>query len=86
MPKSPNLGKKAQNGLKSRKMAKKAVFPVFGGFQAPWGLPGGPGSGGFTSTPRAGAPRYPGGRGWENAPPRRGVNPRRGCRGSPPGA
>jgi len=56
MAKRPNLGKNAQNGQKSPKMAILANFGVLRGFRPPRGLPGWSPGGGFTSTPRAGTP------------------------------
>jgi len=55
--KSPDFGEK---GPKSPFWPKNPIFGVLGRFRAPWGLPRPPPLRGFTSTPRGGAPRFPG--------------------------
>jgi len=55
MPIFPKIGEK---GLFWRKTPIFGVLGDFGPLGDPWGDPG---SEGFTSTPRAGAPRYPAG-------------------------
>jgi len=63
---------------------KKPDFGHFGGFRPPRGLPRPPPSEGFTSTPRVGAPRFPGGGVGSQRRPGAGRSPK-GARGSPPG-
>jgi len=79
------MAKKAKKGEKCPFWAVFGILGVLGGFSAPGGLPDPLLARGFTSTPRAGAPRYPGGRGRENAPPRRGVPSGGGAGGLPLG-
>jgi len=79
------MPKIAKNGQKAHFSGFWAFLPVLGGFEAPGGSPGPRSRGGFTSTPRGGAPRYPAGaRVGIRAAQARGI-PRRGSRGSPPG-
>jgi len=91
--KVPKKAKFGQNGQKWPKSPKMAFFPVFGvfwAFPAPWGLPGALALRGFTSTPRAGPPRFRGvpGGGWPASAAQAPGGPSRigRIRGSPPGS
>jgi len=57
-PKIALFGQKRRKRAKIPKNGQKGHFRGFLGFWGPWGLPGPARSGGFTSTPRAGAPRF----------------------------
>jgi len=70
--KMPKKGYFREKGQKRHFLAKIPIFRDFRGFWPPGALPDRVPGGGFTSTPRAGAPRFPGlGPGSQDATQRR---------------